>query len=84
MVIGGFSGSLSRAALSAGVVMCFVVFAAYPVLGHLGYLAKHGESLEETMMRALAIMPGMMVLGAMGYGARLGFHRMLAGKSSGP
>jgi len=84
MMIGGFSGSPSKAALGAGVVMCLVVFIAYAVLGHLGYLATQGESLGKTMIRALAVMPGMMVLGVIGYGVRWEFRRLLADKSSVP
>ena len=83
MIIGALRGSLTSAALGAGVVMCLVVFVAYPVLGHLGYLAMQGESFGRTVLRALAVIPGMMVLGAIGYGVRMGFRRMLA-KNSAP
>jgi hypothetical protein len=84
MMIGGFSSSLAKAALAAAVVMCPVVLVAYAVLGHLGYLATQDESLEATIIRALSVMPGMMVIGALGYGVRLGFRRLLAGRSSAP
>ena len=83
IIIGAFSRSLPKAALGAAFVMALAVFVAYAVPRYLGNLAPQGESLETTIMRAVAVMPAMMFFGAIGYGVRLGFRRMLA-KSSAP
>ena len=80
MVIGGLSGSPSKAALGAAVLMPLVVFVAYAGLGHLEYLPTVGESFEETMILGLAVIPGVMVLGVIGYGVRCAFRRLLTRK----
>ena len=78
MLIGGLSGSPSKAALGAAALTCSVGFVTYAGLVHLGYLATPGESIEKTMMLFLAVIPGVMVLGVIGYGVRCALRRLLA------
>ena len=69
MVIGGFSGSPTRAALYAGVVMAVLTFVAARVSGGL---------IPTRVVFALALMPPMMALGLIGHGVRCVFRRIRA------
>ena len=73
MVIGCLSGSPTKAALSAAILMCSLVFIA----GNLHYLPVSDDSIEKITMLSLAFIPGTMILGLIGYSARCVLRRLL-------
>jgi hypothetical protein len=82
MIIGALSSSLPKAALGAGVVMCLVALVAFAVFGRLGYLPIQDASFGRSVLRALAVIPGMMSLGVIGYGFARGLQRLLAARKA--
>lgn len=80
MVIGVFSGSPTKAALGAAVLMSLLTFVARAGLGYADKL--HMPSFAETAILSLAIIPGMMVFGLIGYGVRCALRRLLTPKST--
>ena len=78
MVIGCLSGNPTKAALGAAVLMCSLVFIA----GNLHYLPTSDRTLEEITMLSLAVIPGMVILGLIGYSVRCALRRVLTRNSS--
>jgi hypothetical protein len=71
MMIGGLSGSPSKAALYAGVVMALVAVIVLPA----GQIATESK-FETATIQALAVIPAAMALGLIGHAMRWGLGRM--------
>jgi hypothetical protein len=79
MMIGGLSGSPSKAALYAGVVMALVVVIVLPASQ-----VVTESKFESATIQALAVIPAAMVLGLIGQAMRWGLGRMRSAEPRSP